>query len=137
MAGINGLGTQLKRGDGADPEVFTAIASPTGITPPGMSRETIDVTAHDSPDGWMEFIGGVKDGGEFSTDVNYDPPQHDVIAGDFEDTAPRTYQIVFPDPAQTTWTFKGILTGFEPDAPSDDKLAATLTWKVSGKPTLA
>ena len=137
MAGINGFGTQLKRGDGADPEVFTAIADPTGITPPGLSRETIDVTSHSSPDGWMEFVGSVKDGGEFSADVNYDPSQHDVLAGDFEDAAPRNYQIVFPDPAATTWTFKGLLTGFEPDAPYDDKLSATLRWQVSGKPTLA
>jgi predicted secreted protein len=136
MAGLNGYGTLIKRGDGATPEVFTAIAQPTGITPPGLSRDTIDVSAHDSPDAWREFVGGMKDGGEVSMDVNYDPSVHDVIAADFDDPAPRSYQIVFPDADETTWTFKAILTGFEPDAPYDGKLSASLTWKVSGKPDL-
>lgn len=138
MAGIDGFGAQLKRGDGATPtEVFTAIADPTNISGPGLSRETIDVTSHGSPDGWMQFLGGLKDGGEVSVDVNYDPGNHDALVADFDDSAPRHYQIVFPDDQATTWSFGAILTGFEPEAPYDDKLAASLTFKVSGKPTIA
>lgn len=137
MAGIDGFGTQLKRGDGAGPEVFTALANVTNIGGPGLSRETIDVTSHASPDGWMEFLGGLKDGGEVSADINYDPANHDALVDDFEDSAPRNYQIVFPDDATTTWTVALILTGFEPEAPYDDKLSASLTFKVNGKPTLA
>jgi predicted secreted protein len=82
----------------------------------------------------MEFVGGLKDPGECSADVNYQPDEHDDLVSDFEDTVPRNYKIVFPD--GTTWTFGALLTGFEPDAPYDDKLAATLTWKVTGKPTI-
>lgn len=137
MSGLDGFGTQFKRGDGADPEVFTAIADATGISGPGLSRETIDVTSHDSEDGWMEFLGGLKDGGEVTVDVNYQPSDHDTLVADFEDTAPRNYQLVFPDTDSTTWTIAAILTGFEPDAPYDDKLSASLTFKVSGKPTLS
>ncbi len=137
MAGIDGFGTEFQRGDGAGPEVFTAIANVTNISGPGLARETIDVTAHDSPDAYMEFIGGLKDGGEVSVDVNYDPADHDVLIADFDDTAPRNYKIVFPDAGASTWTFAGIMTGFEPDAPYDDKLSASLTFKVSGKPTIS
>ncbi|MFD9064183.1 phage tail tube protein [Kitasatospora purpeofusca] len=138
MAGIDGFGTQLKRGDGATPsETFTGIGEMTSIGGPSLARDTYDVTTHGSPDQWREFIGGLKDGGEVSGDVNYDPSLHDFLVADLEDKSPRTYQIVFPDPEQTTWTFKAILTGFEPSAPFDDKLSASLTWKVSGKPTLS
>lgn len=137
MAGINGFGTLLKRGDGASPEVFTEIADVTGLTPPGLSRETIDVTSHGSDAGWMEFVPGLKDPGEMSADINYQPELHDLLVDDFEDTAARNYQIVFPDETATTWSFGAILTGFEPDAPYDDKLAASLTFKVTGKPTLS
>lgn len=137
MAGMDGFGVQLNRGDGADPEVFTTIADVTSLTPPGLSRETLDVTSHDSPDGWMEFLGGLKDPGEVSADVNYQPGAHDDLVADFEDTAPRNYQIVFPDQGATTWTFPAILTAFEPETPYDDKATASLTWKVSGKPTLS
>lgn len=138
MAGMDGFGVQLKRGDGATPtEVFTAIADLTSLNPPGMSRETIDVTSHDSVDAWMEFLGGLKDGGEVSADINYQPAVHDVLVADFEDAAPRNYQVVFPDTAATTWQFAAILTGFEPEVPYDDKATASLTWKVSGKPDLS
>lgn len=137
MAGIDGFGTALQRGDGGSPEVFTTIANVTSIKPPAMERETIDVTAHDSADGWMEFVGGLKDGGEVSADVNYDPADHDAIVADFEDDAARNYRIVFPDADATTWSFSAILTGFETEAPYDDKLSASLTWKVTGKPTLS
>lgn len=137
MAGLDGFGTELRRGDGATPEVFTAIADPTGISGPGLSRETLDVTSHDSPDQWMEFLGGLKDGGEVSIDVNYQPAAHDELVADFDDSDPRNYQLAFPDPDQTVWSFAAILTGFEPDAPYDDKLSASLTFKVSGKPTLS
>jgi predicted secreted protein len=134
MAGIDAFGTQLLRGDGAGPEVFVKVADVTSLTPPGLSRETLDVTSHDSTDGWMEFVGGLKDPGEVSADVNYQPTEHDSLVGDFEDIKPRNYKIVFPD--GTSWTFGALLTGFEPDAPYDDKLAASLTWKVTGKPTI-
>ena len=137
MAGIDGFGTQFKRGDGGGPEVFTAIADATGISGPGLSRETLDVTSHQSPEQWMEFVGGLKDGGEVSVDVNYDPANHDALIADFDDDEPRNYQLVFPDPDETTWAFSAILTGFEPDAPYDDKLSASLTFKVSGKPTIS
>ncbi|WP_436772070.1 phage tail tube protein [Yinghuangia sp. YIM S09857] len=137
MSGLDGFGTQFLRGDGAGPEVFTALANVTNVSGPGLSRETIDVTAHDSPDGWMQFLGGLKDPGEVTVDVNYDPAEHDVLIADFGDDEPRNYRIAFPDPGTTTWTFGGIMTGFEPDAPYDDKLTASLTFKVTGPPTLA
>lgn len=135
MAGLDAFGTQLQRGNGAGPEVFTAIANVTDITPPGIERETIDVTTHGSPDQWREHIGGLKDGGEVSIDINYDPRVHDSLIADLDDPNPRNYKVVWPG-TLGDWAFKAILKGFEPEAPHDDKLAASLTYKVSGKPVL-
>lgn len=135
MAGLDAFGTQLQRGDGATPEVFTPLANVTDITPPGIERETYDVTAHDSPDAWREFIGGLKDGGEVEIDINYDPREHDALIADFADTAPRNYKCVWPG-TLGNWAFGAILTNFEPEAPHDDKLAASAKFKVSGKPVL-
>ncbi|PSK47977.1 hypothetical protein B0E38_06454 [Streptomyces sp. 111WW2] len=138
MAGMDGFGVQLQRGDGAEPEVFAKIADVTSLNPPGLSRETIDVTSHDSPNGWMEFLGGLKDPGEVSADINYQPAEHDLLVADFDDKTPRNYKIVFPDDdvSPTTWTFGAFLTGFEPETPYDDKASASLTFKVTGKPTI-
>lgn len=140
MAGADAFGTQFKRGDGAQPtEAFTAIANVTNIGGPQRSRETIDVTAHDSEDGWMEFLGSLKDGGEVSLDLNYDPRvvSHD-LDDDFDDSVPRNYQIViFPGTDdEYTWDFAGIMTGLEDEFPYDDKMARSATFKISGKPVL-
>lgn len=135
MSGMDAFGTTLSRGDGESTESFAAIANVTSISPASLSRDTYDVTAHDSTDGWREFIGGLKDGGEVSIDVNYNPGTHDTLITDLDDVDPRNYKIAFPDGAE--WSFPAIMTGFEPDAPHDGKLTASLTFKVAGKPTFA
>lgn len=134
MSGMDGFGTSLARGNGADPEVFAVIAGVTNISGPGISREVLDVTGHDSPDAYREFLGGLKDPGEVSADINYRPAVHDQFVDDLDDEEPRNYKLVFPD--GTEWAFPAILTNFEPTAPMDDKLTASITWKVSGKPEI-
>jgi predicted secreted protein len=134
MTGKNGFGTALARGNDAGPEVFANIAGITNISAPSLSRETLDVTGHDSADAAREFRGGLKDGGEVSIDINYDPSVHDVLVADFDDEDPRNYKIVFPD--TTEWGFAAIMTGFSPSAPHDDKLSASVTFKVSGMPAI-
>ncbi|MFD3573846.1 phage tail tube protein [Streptomyces sp. NPDC058644] len=136
MAGLDAFGIALQRSDmvPTTPE-FTAIANVTTVSGPEIERETYDVTAHDSTDGWREFIGGLKDGGEVSLEVNYDPRKHDQLVADFEDKVPRDYKLVFPG-TLGSWAFEALLTGFSQEAPVDDKLAAELTFKVSGKPTI-
>lgn len=135
MAGLDAFGTQLQRGDGAGSETFTAIANVTDITPPGLERETLDVTSHGSPEAWREFIGGLKDGGEVEIEINYDPREHDGLIADLNDTAPRNYKVVWPQNLGD-WAFKAVMKGFEAEAPHADKLAASVTFKVSGKPTI-
>lgn len=141
MSGRDGFGTQFRRATTLSPgNVFETIANVTNVGGPSRSRETIDVTSHDSPGQWMEFIGGLKDGGEISLDINYDPAEatHD-LDDDFDDTTARNYQVVIlPDTEdEYTWSISGVMTGLEDEFPYDDKMARTMTIKVSGKPTLA
>lgn len=141
MSGRDGFGTLFKRATTLSPgNVFETIADVTNIGGPERSRETIDVTSHNSPGQWMQFIGGLKDGGEISLDINYDPSQatHD-LDDDFDDDAPRNYQIVILPGTddEHTWSITGIMTGLSDEFPYDDKMARTMTIKVTGKPTLA
>lgn len=134
MAGLDGFPTTLSLGDGGDPEVFAALANVLDITPPGVSRDGIDVTDRDSAGGWGEFIpSSVKDPGEVSFDVNYQPAVHDVLLDQFDTQDVSNWLVTWPDGA--TWGFTGFLTGFETDAPHDDKLSASITIKVSGQLT--
>lgn len=134
MAGLDAFGIQLQRGDGGSPENFVAIANLGDVEGPSVERETHDVTTHGSPDAYREFLGGLKDGGEVSVDINYDPREHDILTDDFDDAAPRNYKLVWPGTLGDI-EFAAVMSGFEPSGPVDGKLEASLTFKVSGKPT--
>lgn len=136
MSGLDAFGIALKRSDMATPTAtFTTIGNVTNVSGPETERETYDVTAHDSVDGWREFIGGLKDGGEVSLELNYDPRKHDALMADYADTLPRDYKLTFPG-TLGEWALKLILTGFKQEAPVDDKLSAEIKFKVSGKPAI-
>lgn len=134
MAGIDAFGTRFQKQVLA---VYEDLAHITNIGGPGLERETYDVTTHQSPGAWREFIGGLKDAGEVSIDINYDPADHDELVADLEEENPLTYRIVWPDVDETTWTFSAIMTAFEPEAPHDDKLSASMSFKLTGRPTLS
>lgn len=133
-----GYGTLFASGNGASPEVFTTLGEVTAITPPGWSRDTVDATHMQSPGAHREFIAGLADAGEVSMDVNYVPGNAAAAALEAEkaltgSSAAINRRITFPDGSYMT--FVGILTAFEPDAPIDDKMSASVTMKVSGVPT--
>lgn len=133
---VNAFGTVIQR-DG------TEIAEVTNIGGPKLARDGIEATHHRSPDMWRERIKGLKDAGEVSMDLNFLPfnATHNASTGilaDFaDDTTISTWTLIFPDSAATTWTFPAFVSGFEPAEPFDDKLTASVTLTVSGKPTLA
>lgn len=134
MSGLDGFGTALARGNGATPEVFTTIAGVTSIEGPGLTRKVLDVTAHDSPNKYMQFIGGLKDPGDVLIDVNYQPSAHDTLVDDLDATAPINYRLTFPNGA--IWAFPAVMKEFKPKAPYDNKLSAVISFKVSGKPAI-
>lgn len=119
------------------------VAEVDNISGPKMKRDTQDVTSHSSPDGWREFIGTLRDGGEISFDINFNPTgsTHSYSTGLLSQFATSntvaTWDLIFPNTAATTWTFPGIMTGFEPKFDTDKIIGASISIKVSGKPTLA
>jgi predicted secreted protein len=133
MPGLWGFGTQLEQGDGATPEVFTPIANITNISLPAPAVDTYDVTSHDSPTRYREFVNGLIDAGEVSCDINYDPEEHDTIMSGIAASEVGNFRITFPSGAQ--WAFAAVITGFEASVPIDDKMSGSLTFKVSGAVT--
>ena len=142
MSGIAALGTQLKFGT-----TPTAVVAVHDISGPSMSVDTIDVTAHDSTDGYREFVAGFIDSGEVSFSVNWNPDSatHKVATGglpyllaqrELED-----FELIFPTGATAGDTYKAsfsaLVTAFEPSAPVEDKLSADITLKIDGPVTWA
>jgi len=132
MAKYDAFGCYLEKG-------ATTYAQVTNISGPGLSLDTEDVTSHDSTGGWEEVVGTILRSGEVTLDIVYDPA-HATHTGLLTDLAARTlittFHLVFSDDAATEWDFDAFVTGFEPTAPVDGALTATVKFKLSGDPTL-
>ncbi len=118
------------------------VASVRGISGPGLSLDTIDVTTHDSTSAWEQVVAGVLREGEVSLDLVYDPAENtqDGTATSgllyvLKNKSLRHFTLTFPD--TTAWTFPGYVSGFDQNAAHDGALAASATIKISGAPVLA
>ncbi len=133
---FSGVGTSFERGDGTSSESFTAIAEINTITGPNKSRDTIDVTSLDSASGYREFIGGFRDGGEVTLNMNFTLAGYADMDADFELDTLTNFQIVLPDTGNTTFEFAALVTALGLAIPMDDKVTADVTLKISGPVTL-
>lgn len=123
-------------------ESFTTIAQVRNISGPGMSLDVEDVTTHDSTGAWEEVVATVLRSGEVTLDLVWDPatPTHSNGVGllaVMPRRATRNFKVIFPDAASTEWSFAAEVVSFEPDAPHDGALTASVTLKLTGEVTLA
>ncbi len=115
-----------------------AIADVVSITAPTVSIATLDTTNIASIH--RTFIAGTIDSGEMSVEIMYDPMSDTDIEDAWDNTATAaptasTAVITFSDTA--TFTFSAIMTGFEANVAIDEKVTATLTFKITGAVTVA
>lgn len=141
MAGLAAYGTTLYIGSVA---AGTAVANVTNISGPSLSTETIDLTAHDSGSSYREIAPTFISAGEITLDINWDPDEttHGSSAGGliniWENKTKQAFSLEWPDATATTkWNFNAYVTGFEPGAPYDDKLSASVTLMIDGAITWA
>ena len=133
MAGLSAYGTIFAIGTTNSTGL---IANLTGISGPSISADTIDVSSHDSADAYRTFVVGLIDGGEISLEGNLiTAAAGNRIMTVINDRTTQACIVKFPNAVK--WTFAGIPTGFETDAPHDGKIGFSASVKVSGKPTLA
>lgn len=137
---IPAFGTLLKRGNGATPEVFTAIAEVGDIAGPQLKTQFEDATNHGSTGGYEETIPTTKSLGQISFPIGFIPTDatHSNAAGlvgDWASKAKKNYQFVFPD--STVWTFACYVEQVNIKAPVKGQLGADITLRLTGSPTLA
>jgi Lambda phage tail tube protein, TTP len=134
-----GYGSKFAIESDNSPNVYTELAEIFNITPPSMTVDQIDVTHMQSPLRRREFVGGLIDPGECSFEMNYVPGSvSDVRLNELLDlpvgeSRRRSCRITYPN--AVTHTFDAELTGYEPTIPTDDKMSATVTFKVTGAVT--
>ena len=111
---------------------WTTIAEVFNITPPSDTVDVVDATHMASPNRTREFILGLQDPGEASFEMNFVPGSASdaYIQARKAAGVPVLCRITFPN--NVTWTFDGLLTGYAPAVPNEDKMTATVTFKVTG-----
>lgn len=133
---IAGVGAQFKRGNGESTETFTAIAEVNSIEGPTENRAFIDVTSLDSTGGYREFIGGFRDAGQVTLNMNFTLTTYNLMRDDFLADDSHNYQIVIPDTGNTTLEFAAFVTDLPLSITPDDKITCNVSLKISGQPEL-
>lgn len=108
----------------------------TDVKGPSMKADEIDISNHDSPNGFRQFVAGLRDGGEITLEMKYIPGSltgQKFLLADFNSGTEQQMVITYAD--GSTWTLNGIVTGFEPDAGAiDNARLLSVTVKATGKP---
>jgi hypothetical protein len=129
-----GHGMTFEYADAATPTSFTYLAEIYDITPPSSTIDQLDVTHMQSPDRNREFIPGLSDPGEFSFEMNYVPGSTSDASLRAAKGKRKWCRVTFPNGRQLL--FFASLQTYEPAAPTDDKMTASVSFKVSGNPQL-
>jgi hypothetical protein len=115
-----------------------AIADVVSISAPSVSAATLDTTNLASIH--RTFIAGTIDSGEMSVEIMYDPMSDTDLEDAWDNTAitaPAAAAAVITFSDSATFTFQAIMTGFSANIAIDDKVTASLTFKITGAVTVA
>lgn len=122
--GFHGYGTILQVGDGASPEVFTAIAALTRIKIPGQETNGIDVSHLTTADSRRRMIPGMITLGKCGGSGLY-IPGNATHAGMKTRQAAGTisnYKIVLSDALDSEVTFEAFVSKFDPGEAALDQM---------------
>jgi hypothetical protein len=131
------FGVILKKGGALIGDAYTDFGLElTSVTVPGWTREAIDVTHHQSPNGWGEILlSAIKKQTAVSCEFNWTPANTGTIKTAFEaDICFWSIEVA------GEWSIKTKLgfTGFTPGAMTPDgKMSGTADLTPSGEPTWA
>ncbi len=116
-----GYGTLLQLGNAASPEVFTTIAEVKSIEGFGFTLAEVDATHMESPDGYHEYVAGLKDGDTMTVTLNMirsNAIQTKVV---WDAGLRRNFQLNFPS-TLPDYDFSAIPTGWHPRGVTPDGL---------------
>lgn len=129
------LGTELKKLKSGSEVTDLIIGALTSIGEIGVESDEIEMTHLDSPDGYKEFEGGLKDAGEVSVagDIVDETTVEKMLAL-AESQSKESWVVTYPSGAM--WEFSGYIKSFKDgEKTAEGKAAFTASIRISGKPT--
>ena len=113
------------------------IPNITNFSGPSLALDTEEVTAHDSVSAWEEFVATIVRSGEVTFDINYDPVAHHyALHGLTFNLVTRLIDTWTVGGPMGVWVFTGYVNKFEPSAPYDGKMTASVGIKITGAVTV-
>src|SRR5215467_2245455 len=96
------------------------------VKPPNTQVNDVEVTHNASPLRTKEFIPGMIDAGDAGFEMNFIPGSpSDVALRTLQQAGIRvSTQMIFPN--LVTWTFEGVIKGYEVNAATEEKMTATV-----------
>lgn len=118
---VFGQGTLVQRESFPLSDVWIDIAELGSITGPETDREMIDVTHQQSPNRHREYIGGLRESGSLSFDMNFNPNDatHQQFLADQQSGIIRRYKLVFPSTPPYAFRMEGIVKKMSTTEPVD------------------
>lgn len=133
---FNYLGGQFSIGNGGNPESFTPISQIMDVDFSGSKVDTADVTSADNTDTWRRHKDELKDAGECTVQILWNPNDttHVLLQTSFRNGGTYDFQRVNPG-GFGTLSFSGIITSLDQKQQLDKPTQATCKIKISGAPS--
>lgn len=116
----------------------TSIGNIKEISGPSMTRDQIDVTDFSSPGGYREYIPALRDAGEVTMTITYNPSSSADLAlrSNFESDNVVACQINLAG-SNTYLNFSGSVSSMGLTIPLDDVITQEIGVRVSGQVTVS
>lgn len=122
-----------------DGTTFTEIPECKGVAVPVVETEYLDATSLDSPNGFREYVKGMKDAGVISVPCGYTAAGYEQQIADQATSAPIYYRTTMkPAPNQSTgdvFTFRGFPTPTVEAGDVGELVAMTISIRTTGDVT--
>ena len=141
-AGFTG-GLTFSRGDGASPEVFTAVEELGSLSNVGQTNPLIDMTSHDSTA--REYIAGLPDGQEITVECKRVHTASNVqssLVTDVINKVTRNFRVALVDSRSSpnltvTYDFAAVCLSWSVAPSFDEGNMISFTLKISGAITIS
>lgn len=126
-------GLTFKVGDGASPQVYSAIEEAISVSGVGLTNPLIDATNYDSTA--KEYIAGLADGTEVTVECNYLPNatvQATLKTNTNAGTTTNIQVLITDGVTPKTFTFDVIPLSWVINPQVEDRNTLTFTMKITG-----
>jgi hypothetical protein len=131
-----GSGARIGKGATLKDASGNAIAEITDLGEFGETASDIDVTNLDTSNNWIEYIAGMREGGEFPVTCNFlrtDTSGQLYRITDCQNGTRVVYTIALP--GGTTWSALMYPKSYRIRAPVKDAIRITFVFKICSQPT--